>query len=213
MFVLKSFHGDGPRFQRAWTTIRTFIPKEAKLFYEGCLTIPGQLWYSERKALYQAIRAQKPRIVFEVGTWFGGGSTFFIGQALYDNGFGILHTVEADPAAHNSAVAAYQQELPNLMPHLKFFLGNSLDVYPELLTTLGSIDALFLDGAQDPVQTLDEFLMFQPFLKSGSLLIAHDWDNEKMQLLRSRIEQLPDWYLKKKLTAPHSLGFVIYRRF
>ena len=213
MFVLKSFHGDGPRFRKAWISIRTFAPKQTKLFYEGCLAIPGQLWYRERKALYRAIRAQKPRIVFEVGTWYGGGSTFFISQALHDNGFGLLYTVEADPAAHTRAVTDYQRELPNLMPHVKFVQGNSLDVYPELLTTLGGIDIVFLDGAQNPVQTLDEFLMFQPYLNPGSLLIAHDWDNEKMELLRPRLERAPEWHLEKKLTAPHSMGFVIYRRF
>jgi hypothetical protein len=42
--------------------------------------------------------------------------------------------------------------------------------------------------------------------------MAHDWDNEKMESIRPRMEHSRDWVLETKLTAPHSLGFVVYRR-
>jgi predicted O-methyltransferase YrrM len=212
MFALKSYHNGGPKSQKAWATIRRFIPRQTRLFYEGCIALPGQLWYSERKILYEAIRLHKPRTVFEVGTWYGGGSTLFIAQALHDNGCGILYTVEPDPMAHEKAVKGYERELPNLLPHLKFFLGNSVDVFPKELNTFKQIDALFLDGAQDPVQTEREFSMFETHLRPGAVFIAHDWDNEKMKSIRPRIETSSEWILEELLTAPHSLGLAVYRR-
>jgi hypothetical protein len=70
---------------------------------------------------------------------------------------------------------------------------------------------VFLDGAQDAIQTAKEFELFERYLKRGSILIAHDWDNDKMETVRPTIEESPDWLLETRLTAPHSLGFVVFR--
>jgi predicted O-methyltransferase YrrM len=212
MFVLKSYHNAGPKGRRAWTAIRRFVPKQTRAFYEGCPAIPGQLWYRERKALYQAIRKHKPRTVFEVGSWYGGGSTFFIAQALHDNGAGLLYAIEPNETAYDNAVVGYKREVPHLLPYVRFFRGSSTDLFPERLKELEKVDALFLDGAQDSRQTADEFAMFEPHLQAGSIFMAHDWDNEKMESVRPQMEHSRDWVLETKLTAPHSLGFVVYRK-
>jgi predicted O-methyltransferase YrrM len=212
MSLLKSYHNAGPNGQRAWTAIRRFVPKQIRTFYEGCPAIPGQLWYRERKVLYRTIRQFQPRTVFEVGTWYGGGSTFFIAQALHDNGGGLLYTMEPNEIAYENAVAGYRRELPHLLPYVKFLCGRSTDIFPQELINLQKLDALFLDGAQDSRQTSGEFAMFEPYLSPGSIFMAHDWDNEKMESVRPRMEQSRDWVLETQLTAPHSLGFVVYRK-
>jgi len=178
-------------------------------FYEGCFAVPGQLWYADRKLLYSMIRAYKPKIVFEVGTWYGGGSTYFIGQALYENGFGVLFTIEADPAIYHAAKENYNSHLSHLLPYVRFHHGISTEVYPDLLREIGRVEAVFLDGAPDPRQTLSEFRMFEPYLPNGSILLAHDWDNEKMELLRLYIEASREWVVKQTLTAPQSVGFAV----
>jgi hypothetical protein len=98
------------------------------------------------------------------------------------------------------------------LPYVTFFRGSSTDIFPEELRQIDKVDALFLDGAQDSEQTACEFAMFEPHLGAGAVFMAHDWDNDKMESIRPKIEQSHEWILETKLTAPHSLGFVVYRK-
>jgi predicted O-methyltransferase YrrM len=162
--------------------------------------------------LYETVRKHRPKSVCEVGTWHGGGSTFFIAQALHDNGFGILYSSEINREAQATARREYARVLPHLLPHVKFLGGSSTDVFPEVLKQIRHLDLLLLDGTDDSSQTVKEFLMFEPYLRTGAIFVAHDWDHEKMQLLRPLFERWSDWKLESSLTAPHSLGFAIYCR-
>jgi predicted O-methyltransferase YrrM len=170
------------------------------------------LWRADRKLLYQTIRRVKPQTVVEVGTWHGGGSTYFISQALYDNGFGVLHTIEADREAHQTAQDNYHRHLSHLLGHVRFHFGKATDVYPALLRELKNVDAVFLDGSGQPDEALEEFRMFEPFLQAGAVVLMHDWDNEKMVLLRPLIEQSPQWRIRQTITAPESVGFALVER-
>jgi predicted O-methyltransferase YrrM len=190
--------------------VRPFVPRRARWLYEGCLDVPGQLWFADRKLLYDSIRAHKPRTVFEVGTWYGGGSTYFISQALYENGGGVLYTIEEDREAFARAKENYAQRLPHLLPHVRFHVGKSTEVYPALLRELGAVDAVFLDGGDDGRQTLREFEMFAEYMKTGALLLAHDWDQQKMEMLRPVLETSQQWTLQARATAPASVGFVVW---
>ncbi len=168
----------------------------------------GQLWQADRRVLYETVRCFKPRVVCEIGTWKGGGSTYFIAQALHDNGGGVLHTVELDADLHNEAVSNYRKYAPELLPHVQFHHGSSIDIYPEILAREG-VDLVFLDGL-GAEQTLSEFHMFEPYFKDGGSLIAHDWNDEKMRLLRPYIESLKAWQLHVVLSLPESVGLAVY---
>ncbi len=192
--------------------VRPFVPRRVRWLYEGCLEVPGQLWYIDRKLLYEAIREHKPKTVFEVGTWYGGGSTYFISQALYENDGGLLHTIEENAEAHARAKDNYARHLPHLLPHVVFHQGKSTEVYPELLRGQGKVEAVLLDGGQDAQQTMTEFELFAPHLVPGTLLLAHDWDNEKMALLRPKLEGAAEWKLLARATAPESVGFVVWMK-
>jgi cephalosporin hydroxylase len=170
------------------------------------------LWFAERKLLYETVRRYKPEVVFEIGTWYGGGSTYFISEALCHIGSGVLHTVEADSGRHRSAVNYYGAHLAHLLPHVVFHLGTSEDVYPDLLRGLGRVDMLFLDGASDPAQTLAEFKLFSPCLSAGSILVGHDWFQQKMDALRPVIEKSPEWAVLSVLMPPRSVGLAVCRR-
>jgi len=209
--ALKSFHAASRYRQRRWILMRRFVPHRLRWFYEGCIQIPGQLWYAERRLLYETVRAYKPETVFEVGTWLGGGSTYFIAQALYDNGFGTLFTIDSDQFTYSSVVSAYNHYVSHLVPHVNFHVGLSTTIYPTILQRQKNVDVLFLDGAPDPEQTVKEFIMFEPYLHEGSILIAHDWNNEKMEVLRPMIEASTRWTIGKTLTAPKSVGFAVCR--
>ncbi len=170
------------------------------------------MWYADRKALYETIRRYKPRIVCESGTWLGGGSTYFIAQALYDNGGGVLHTTEVMPEFHAKAAQGYAQHLSRLLPFVQFHSGASAQVYSALLPQIAPIDALLLDGAEDAEMTANEFQMFEPFLSQRAVVMAHDWNTEKMLLLRPILEDASDWTLRRMITPPHSVGFAVFER-
>lgn len=208
---LTSFHALGPRGQRIWQATRWAVPARQRFFFEGSMDVRGQLWYAERKLLYETVHRTRPQAAFEIGTWEGGGSTFFIVSALVASGQGVLHTVESDPERHAIATRSYQTYLPELVGSVRFHRGWSLEVIPDLLAEEGRCDFLFLDGAQDPSQTLDELAMFRDYFKPGSVLVAHDWDNDKMASVRPEIESDPRFEILQRLTAPVSVGMVTAR--
>ncbi len=127
--IIRSFDAASPSRKRLWIKVRRFVPRRFRWFYEGCIHIEGQLWYEERKLLYRTLREYKPENVFEVGTWLGVGSTYFIAQALFLNGRGKLYTIESDIDLYRSAVQSYHKYLAFLEPYVEFNLGDARDVY------------------------------------------------------------------------------------
>jgi hypothetical protein len=197
------------RRKRIWNIVRHVVPPRPRWYFEGHPRLRGQLWYGERKLLYETVRRYRPANCFEIGTWRGGGSTLFISQALHDNGKGMLHTVEIDGAFYQEAVANYNEFLPHLVPHVTFHLGDFKLVYSEVLRQCGKIDFLILDGAEDARQTLDQYEFFLPFILSGSVLMVHDWFSEKTRSIKPILEQTDEWDIQRVLAQPNSLGFIL----
>jgi len=210
--TITSYFGLLNQGKKIYRFIRKLIPYKYRWFFEGNLNVPGQLWYVDRKKIYQVVRKHKPKVVFEIGTWYGGGSTYFISQALYENGFGILHTVEIDPKVYACAIENYNRYLKHLLPFIKFYRGNALEKYPEVLKNCGKVDMLFLDGVDDPQQTLLEFEMFAPYLGSKSVVIAHDWGNKKTALLKPKVEASREFTIEEVILLPKSIGLAIFSR-
>ena len=210
--LMTSVDSMSPRGQRKWRRIRRLIPHRLRWFYEGNPRIRGQMWYAERKLLYKTIRKYQPDVVCESGTWMGGGSTLFIAQALHDNGHGVLHTTEISPEFHHSAQENYRRHLRHLLPHVQFHLGDSTDIYAELLPSLQRVDVLLLDGAEDAEQTWREFTLFEPFLSPDAILMTHDWNTDKMARVRPHLTSAVEWRLERILNPPYSLGMAVSRR-
>ena len=131
--------------------------------------------------------------MFEIGTWKGGSSTYFIAHALKKNRKGTLYTIEADRELFSHAERLYQTRLKSLKPYVRFHLGKSDEIYPGILESLTNVDMLFLDGAEDAEQTLEEFHMFLPKLTIGSVVACHDWKIHKMAKLRPFLEGDKQW--------------------
>ncbi|HBH79856.1 MAG TPA: hypothetical protein DDY39_08520, partial [Nitrospira sp.] len=93
----------------------------------------------------------------------------------------------------------------------EFHSGKAMAVYPHLLRQLGCVDTVFLDGSADPQEAYGEFEMFAPFLHNGGVVLMHDWDNEKMALLRPALERSSQWRIQQTITAPESVGFAVVR--
>jgi len=152
--------------RKAWETHRSKHSKKDLMFFEalGRHGIKGQMWFYERKMLYDAVCRRRPNLVYEVGTMYGGGSTYFITEALRRNGTGVLHTCEIDEPVYKAAKQKYSG-FPGLKKHVKFHYGDALTVYPPLLRHRPP-DLVFLDGAEIPEQTLNQFRMFDKYKKA-----------------------------------------------
>ena len=209
MNLRTSYHALSPHKQLLWNLVRFFIPGESRFFFEGSREIRGQMWMEERRLLFETVLSARPKVAFESGTWEGGGSTWFIAHALKANGNGILHTAELDRRRYERAKASYEHHAPDLLEHVEFHHGDSSSVFPPILAETGRCDLLFLDGAQDPLQTSRELAIFKPYLRSGSVLVMHDWDNEKMRDVRPQLEADTSLDLRTVLTQPVSVGLAV----
>ena len=171
----------------------------------------GQLMPEERQILYETILKEKPDFVFEVGTWKGGGSTYYISSALFENKKGILFTIECNKEMYSHAMQLYNKELIYLKSHINFNLGKSLEIYPELLKTIPKLDFVFLDGDNNADQTIKEYLMFEPYLKSDSIIACHDWNILKMEKLKNLISNDRSWSVQISLLGGPT-GFALLKR-
>lgn len=153
----------------------------------------GQLCPEERQTLYKLVTQHKPSVVCEVGTWRGGGSTYFLSLGLAQNGVGKLYSVELDTSFYQQATALYAGELSYLKPFVELHFGNSLEIYPTILSTAKRVDMVFLDGAEDPQQTVKELQMFQPHLSDGAIVAMHDWKTAKCRDVKPMLRDTSTW--------------------
>jgi predicted O-methyltransferase YrrM len=181
---------------------------EDRFFFEGCRGNPGQMFLAERRALYEAILRHQPRHCFEIGTYTGGGSTFFLAHAFARLGKGKVITMESDASLHKRCVNFYHKRLPKLFPFVEFVHGDRVEA---LSPYIGDrLDCFFLDGAEDADQTVSQYLFFEQFCDQGTVMMAHDWHTEKMKNLRAMLpEAAMEWRLEVRLDSPVSVGFVV----
>jgi len=135
---------------------------------------------SEIEALFNILRARKPRFILEIGTAFTGGTLFILSRAASrdatiiscDLGFGKFgggYPVWKIPffksfASHEQEiilVRADSHAMPTLMQIKSFLKGNELDV-------------LFIDGDHTYDGVRKDFLMYSPLVKKTGLIIFHD---------------------------------------
>jgi len=188
------------------------IPFEKRRFFEGIKQITGEMLSAEREVLFNTVKKYKPKAIYEVGTRYGGGSTYFSAQALWENGRGVIHTIEIDPGAYVGASANYAKYLGYLSEHVKFYCGDGATVLSEIIQDMDSDGMVTLDGGSDENQIVNQYNVVLPHMKAGSILVVHDWGNEKTNLLRPIVENDPQWVLLIKLEHPISAGFRVYQR-
>lgn len=170
----------------------------------------GQMSPVERKQLYDTIIKYRPYTVFEIGTWKGGGSTYFISSALKENKQGKLFTVECNKDFFLEATKRYTEELSELSSYICFNYGKSDKCYEELLRIVPWVDFLLLDGAEDPLQTYSEFIMIEPKLSRHAIVLCHDWKKSKADNIRSILTNQDEW--EELFVLDTLTGFAGFRR-
>ena len=184
--------------------MRGLVPRDVRLCFEGCPWLEGQMWFAERRLLLDAVRTYRPRTCVEVGTWKGGGSTYFTALALQETGQGVLHTWETDAGLFETARRTYESRLPKLAPHVSFHFGDYRKA-----ATVPEVDCLMLDGPEDAGHTLEQLRFFEPRMPPGSVLLAHDWHTQKARLIRPLVEEGTLFRIVARVDAPVSVGFIV----
>ena len=182
------------------------MPGPYRRLYEGHIKIPGQLWFEDRRVLYETVRRLRPQRCFEIGTWLGGGSTLMVARALRENGSGTLHTIETLPDVAAQARELYARHLPELAPFVEFHQGDYREVFPPLVD--GGVDFFVLDGAEDAEETIEQFEFFDAHTSPGASVFAHDWLTEKCRLLRPRLDG-DGWRIELTVGPPKSVGLAV----
>jgi len=191
--------------------IRPFWSKEQRLFFEGSPCLPeGQMFVRERQAMYETIIKHRPRQCVEIGTCMGGGSTYFLARAFDKIGNGQVITTESYGPYYRTAVERYRKNLPDLARRIIFINTGSTE--PLIRYVKGGIGSFFLDGAENALESEGQYRFFLPYCQSGDIFMAHDWNSEKMRLVRPLVEADPRWKKLVSLEPPQSVGFVVYMR-
>jgi len=161
-------------------------------------SIAGQLNETERRLLTEAVSSgsRKPKVVMEVGTWLGGGSTAHILRALESNGEGHLWGIEADRSIYEQMLRNLGEAVPEALHRFTPLFGFSQKVIPEWVAQQNSgveIDLVFLDGGNNPMEQITEFRLVDPLMPIGAVLMAHDAKLRKGKWLGPYLARLDHW--------------------
>ena len=160
--------------------------------------ISGQLNSEERRIITTAVleAEQKPKVVLEVGTWLGGGSTLHLLRALEQNGVGHLWGVEADRSTYDEMLKNIRTAAPETLHRFTPLFGFSQRIIPQWLAGQGpdfKIDFAFLDGGNNPSEQIIEFGLIDPHMPVGGILMAHDAKLRKGKWLVPYLSRLDNW--------------------
>jgi predicted O-methyltransferase YrrM len=177
--------------------------------------IEGQLNEIERRSLTEAITraAEKPRVVIEVGTWLGGGSTLHILRALERNGAGQLWGIEANQSIYEQMLVNIRAALPEASNRFKPLFGFSQDVIRQWLAEQPAdvaVDFAFLDGGNNPMEQIEEFQLLDPHIPVGGQLMSHDANVRKGKWLVPYLRRLDNW--QARLVEGSELGLLHARK-
>lgn len=130
--------------------------------------------------LFQLVRAMKPRLIVETGTFLGLAACY-IGRALKQNGRGKLVTCELDPNIFKQAAQVVR--LSSVSDVIDMHHCSSLDLQVE-----GPIDILFSDS--EPSIRCDEIRRFWDQIPPAGLIVVHDVNSGDHDDLRQRVLDL-----------------------
>lgn len=140
---------------------------------------------NKTQILYFLVRKLKPKIIVETGV-AAGESTGNILQALKDNGFGKLYSIDlpfqwyiyGNSKLHLDSLPAGQSPgylIPkNLKENWKLIIGNTYKTLPKLIKDLGEIDVFFHDSEHSSKTMAFEYKTSWPYIKTSGLLLSDD---------------------------------------
>lgn len=169
----------------------------------------GEMGWFERYRLFSWICEYKPKIIFEVGTGVGGGSTYHMAYALETiNNEGVIYT--CDPGDPNDIDRHIDPRLVEKYSNIKFFPIKSSELLTQLIENKTIPDFIFFDGPEEPEVALNDMIELEKYIKVGTMFAMHDWDHyrpfdngfsTKAQSIRPYMENSENWELVELLRS------------
>lgn len=163
----------------------------------------GEMLPLERYKLYNWITKISPKIIFEVGTGVGGGSTYYIASAIKNSNYNTqLYT--CDP------FRSPNQDFLNDFNFVKFYKNYSNEMLDILLKSNIIPDFIMFDGPEDPEVAYNDIMILEKYIKQDTYFCMHDWDHyrpyddnysTKSIKIREYIENSNNWELIEQLNA------------
>ena len=138
--------------------------------------IPSGTSFEERLLLYSWVRYLKPKIVLELGAWYGA-STIWLAQACKENGEGKVFVIDNFSQSFSLGVEElFRQNIIDFKlseyVDLRYLNQKSEEVKWDM--TL-EIDFMFLDGGHSYTQCKKDFEKYRNLMRQNGLLIIHDY--------------------------------------
>jgi predicted O-methyltransferase YrrM len=129
------------------------------------------LSFEEAMSCYLIIRLMKPKVVVETGVSAGRSSAFIL-QALEDNSYGYLYSIDPDP---NAGYA-----IPDNLRRRWFFISKkSSEVLTSLLEGFNKVDVFLHDSLHTYENMIYEFETVWPFITKNGVMLSDDIDFNK----------------------------------
>jgi predicted O-methyltransferase YrrM len=126
-----------------------------------------------RAYLYSVVRASKPALVVEVGTHYGGTSEV-LARALWENGFGAVHTIDPFGAERAPPVlAGWPHELSAITTYQAI---NSMSFFARARDNNQKFDLVLVDGDHDLEFALFDIQMAAKQLRPGGLIFVDNFE-------------------------------------
>jgi predicted O-methyltransferase YrrM len=131
------------------------------------LTSPGS-----RAAMYHLVRALKPKLTLEIGT-FHANTTEVIARALAANGGGHLLTIDPFGAERVPAIlATWPAELAR---HVDFLAVNSMELFIHFDSIEPKLDLCFVDGNHAYAYALYDLTLAAKWTRPGGVIVVDDY--------------------------------------
>lgn len=145
--------------------------QEAQAYFtdypERCLASPRG-----RAFMYQLVRARRPKLMVEIGTYFAG-TTEVIARAMWANG-NEANLVTIDPYGGHRVPGILSQWPPALRDFVVFLDKNSMDFYIEFGPHTPLIDIAFIDGDHSYEFVFYDLIALAKWARPGGIIILDD---------------------------------------
>jgi predicted O-methyltransferase YrrM len=122
---------------------------------------------------YMTCRQLRPRVVVETGVAYGVTSAYIL-QALEDNAFGELHSIDLPPLGRNAESYVGYLIPSQLRNRWRLRRGSARNILPQVLSEVGSVDVFVHDSLHTYRHMSWEFQSALRSLRPGGLLISDD---------------------------------------
>jgi len=132
------------------------------------------------------MRKIKPKVVVETGVSFGVTSSFIL-QAMEDNGFGTLYSIDLP------FEFATKEEVGIIVPkrlrhRWELIIGDSRIILPKLLAELGHVDIFLHDSLHTLEHILFELKESYNYIPKGGFLIVDDINVDWIKKINQEIK-------------------------